>query len=253
MTHPIKSVTRDELRAMLYGITTTTIVSLVSAVEPRCNAKDKDGNPNPYKAGRTMKDGLTITKVNKSNGLIGGKTDEIGNLYHRMVSNALRKTIIEERIEANEAPLSEEQLAAEIDERFKRGESWFRHLLHADGSPSALVVHKDDTDDGEAYLRFIFRSKGTAEYLHLKNGSKLSSQQVEPFLQAQRAPKNQGLPEGEEIRFVVYSLASILEIALNGERYRITDNFDAMQPPCREIAVQIADEYLTEQRRLMAV
>ena len=243
-------ITTNELRTILLNVNRTTIVSIVSAVEPRCNAKAKDGTPNPFKAGRTMKDGLTITKVNKANGLIGGKADEVGMLYHRMVSNALQKQIIAERIEANLAPLSEIEMDNEISERFRRGESWFRHLMLEDGTPSSLVVHKDDEDDSNAYLRFIFKAKGEAEYLRLENGTKLSHEAVEPFLTPSSKPTNQSLNDGDEIRFVVYGLDSILEIALDGERYRITDNFEAMGMACREVAWGIADEYLKQQRAM---
>jgi hypothetical protein len=159
-------------------------------------------------------DGLTITKINKSNGLIGGKTDDTGNLYHRMVSNALRREIIEERIEANIEPLSEADMTVEIQSRFRRGSAWFRPILDAEGHPTALVVHKDSEDDGEAYLRFIFKAKGQAEYLSLQDGTKVSDEAVEPFLAARSKPTNQGLSDGNEIMFVVYKLSSIIEIAL---------------------------------------
>lgn len=253
MTHTITEITRHELHALLYNITNTTIVSVVSAVQPRMNAKAKDGTPNPFKAGRTLKDGFIVTKVNKQNGLIGGKADEIGNLYHRMVNNSLRKTIIEERAAANLPPLDDMAMQAEIESRFQRGESWFRHLIRPDGTHTSLVVHKDSEDDGEAYLRFIFKAKGTAEYLSLNNGALIDWQAVEPFLVPPSANKNQGLPEGEEIRFIVLSLASILEISLDGSRYRIVDNFDAMQPACRSKAEAIADDYLEQVRRMQAV
>lgn len=253
MTHTITEITRQELRSMLYDITNTTIVSVVSAVQPRMNAKAKDGTPNPFKAGRTLKDGFILTKVNKQNGLIGGKADEIGNLYHRMVNNALRTTIIEQRATANLPPLDDTAMQAEIESRFERGDVWFRHLIRPDGTHTSLVVHKDSDDDGEAYLRFIFKAKGTAEYLSLRNGAMIDWQAVEPFLVPPSGNKNQGLPEGEEIRFIVLALASILEISLNGERYRIRDNFEAMQSACRSKAEAIAGEYLEQVRRMQAV
>jgi hypothetical protein len=241
----MKLISRNQLRTLLLGVTANTIISMVVVTEPDTRATGTNGLSNPFKAGRTMKDGLTIGKVTKVNGTIAGR-------YERVVENRLAKVIEAERAAANLAPLSAEQLEAEIQDRFRKGESWHRPIMAEDGPTCLSVNKKDKGDDGAAYLRFIFKAVGTPEYLRLADGTTEPTENVEPYLAPRSDYSNQGLGD-DAVKFVVYGIENIVEIAIGGERYRITDNFTDRPMEMRERIWDIAEAYLIGERSMMKV
>ncbi|MGE9159687.1 hypothetical protein, partial [Escherichia coli] len=62
----------------------------------------------------------------------------------------------------------------------------------------------------------------------------------------------QGL-DGDEVRFICPKLESIIEIAIDGERYRITDNFTAWPIETRTRLWNMADEYVAGEKKMAQV
>ena len=242
----MKLITRNELRTLLLAQTGATIVSLVSVVEPDLRAKDDNGNANPFMAGRKLADGFTIAKTNKATGRID--TD-----YNREVENQLRKEIIEERMAANMPPLPTNELEAEIEARFRKGESWHRPIMAANGRPTPLSVNKKDgpNDDGAAYLRIIISAEGDSEFLKYEDGATVPSENVIPFNQKKKPYANQGTKQPRQIR--TYGLENIVEFTMNGERYRVADNFLSRPEAMRHRIWDIAEQYLNGERRMAQV
>ena len=238
----IKLINVNELANILLNLSAQTMVSVVTMTQPDLKAKNKDGEPNPFKAGRTLKDGFTISKINKANGTINGD-------YDQMVINKVKKDIISERIAANQPPLTADELATQAAARPEFGTSWHTRKVEG-GRVTCLSVHKKDAS--RLYLGFVYRSKGTSEYISL-DGTMVDAESVYPFLSEASDYSNQNTSEGNEVRYVVFALASILEIALNGERYRILDNFANKGETARNNAWQIAEAYLEGQKRMQKV
>jgi hypothetical protein len=241
----MKITTCQELRTMLLAQTTATIVSIVSVVEPELRAKNDDGEPNPFMAGTKLADGFTIAKTNKAMGRID--TD-----YNREVENQLKKEIIEERMEAQLPPLDPDEMETEISNRFRKGTSWHRPIMAANGRPTPLSVNKKNADDnGPAYLRIIVSAEGDSEYIRYADGATVDNDSVKPFDQKVKPYSNQGTKEPRKIR--TYKLENIVEIAINGERYRIADNFTSRPQAMRNRIWDIADEYLNKDRSMAKV
>lgn len=242
----MKLITRNELRTLLLAQTAATLVSMVCVTEPDMRATSKDGNANPYRIGKGKAAILTIGKVNKVNGSIAGR-------YERIVENRLEREIIAERMAEGLPPLPPAELEAEIQARFRKGESWHRPIMAADG-PTCLSVNKKDADDnGSAYVRFIFKAKGEAEYLQYADGATVEADKVNPYLAERSDYGNQGLSDDNKVRFVVYAIENIVEIAINGERYRIADNFTDRPAEMRQRIWNIAEQYLSGDRRMAQV
>lgn len=239
-----KLITRSELRTLLLAQTGATIVSLVSVVEPDLRAKDDNGERNPFMAGLKLADGFTIAKTNKATGRID--TD-----YNNEVENQLRKEIIAERMAANLPPLPTNELEGEIQARFRKGESWHRPIMAANGRPTPLSVNKKDDDDGAAYLRIIVSAEGDSEFLKYEDGATVPSENVIPFNQKKKPYSNQGTKEPRQIR--TYGLENIVEFTMNGERYRVADNFLSRPTEMRHRIWNIAEEYLSGERSMAKV
>lgn len=242
----MKIITRNELRTLLLAQTGATIVSLVSVVEPDLRAKNDGGERNPFMAGLKLAEGFTIAKTNKATGRID--TD-----YNNEVENQLRKEIIAERMAANMPPLPTDELEAEIDSRFRKGTSWHRPIMAANGRPTPLSVNKKDgeNDDGAAYLRIIVSAEGDSEYLKYEDGATVATEEVKPFEQKKKPYVNQGTKEPRQIR--TYGLENIVEFTMNGERYRVADNFLSRPEAMRNRIWDIAEEYLSGERSMAKV
>lgn len=243
-----KLINRSELRAILLSQTAATIVSLVSVIEPDLRAKDDNGNANPFMAGSKLAHGFTVAKANKATGRID--TD-----YNREVESQLRKEIIAERMEAGMPPLDPSELETEIESRFRKGTSWHRPIMAANGRPTPLSVNKKDgdNDDGATYLRIIITAEGDedCEFLKYEDGATVPSEDIAPFNQKKKSYGNQGTKEPRQIR--TYGLENIVELTMNGERYRIADNFLSLPQEMRNRIWTIAEEYLSGERRMAKV
>lgn len=235
-------ITLAELRSILLTKTAQSFVSFVAVTEPKMLAKSKDGTPNPYKIGKSLKDGLSVCKVNKVNGTINP-------VYDRMVDNRLARQIIADRSENNLPPLTPAELEKEIDALFEKGESWHRPII-VNGKPSCLSVNKNDSDDGEAYIRFVIRSGGDSEYVNFDGSTEIATN-ISPFLSPPSSYSNQGLEN--TVKFMVYKLSNIVEISIDGNRYRISDNLTSLNQPVRQTVWNIAEDYVSGDRKMHTV
>lgn len=240
----MKLISRNELRTLLLLQTSSAIVSIIGVIEPDMRAKDAEGTANPYKAGRTLDDGFTVGKVNK----VGGR---IGTDYDKEVSNQLTKEIEAERAAANLPALNAAELEAEIADRFRKGTSWHRPIFSDNDKPTVLSVHKKHGEDGGFYLRYIVTSEGSPEYLRYADGGTEPKENVTPFIAPRSEYRNQGATDPRIFR--VYALENIVEIAIGGERYRITDNFTDRPMQMRERIWDIAEQYLSGERKMQTV
>lgn len=241
----MKLITRHELRTLLLSQTSATIVSIIGVTTPDMKAKNAEGDRNPFMAGLKLADGFTIGKVNKIQGRIG--TD-----YNNEVENQLTKEIEAERMAENLPPFSKEELEAEIANRFRKGESWHRPIMAKNGKPTVLSVNKKDNgDDGSAYLRYVPSAKGEADYLRLENGSTVDADRIIPFLPPPSKYANQGTEKPRV--FLTYALESIIEIRINKEHYRISDNLTDLSMPMRNRVWEIAEEYFNGERKMSVV
>ena len=226
---------------LLKSVRKQTLVSVVSLTVPSLRAK-ADGVPNPFMLGNRLADGFNLVKINKVNGTINGD-------YEQQVTNRVRAEIIQERIEALKAPLDTEALKCEALQRIRFGESWHCPLI-VENEVTCLSHHAKDAE--RLYLRFVYRSRGKAEYVSL-DANTVDSELVAPFLPPVSKRDNQGLTEGNEVQFVVYAVESLAEIAVNGERIRIADAFEHLPDAVRAKVWHVADEYLAGERRMSVV
>jgi hypothetical protein len=231
-----------ELKARLLAQTDSAMVSFIAVTEPDMKAKDKDGNLNQFRIGKGKTAVLTCCKLNKVNGNIASR-------YERVVENRLAKEIQEERTAEGLPLLTSDQLEDEIEERFWKGTSWHRPIPAADGMTCLSVNKKDpDGDNGKTYLRFIIGAKGQADYLRIENGEQIPLDEIKGFLSAPSSYENQGLSEENVVRFLCYALENIVEISIDGERFRIMDNFLSYPMTTRQRLWEICDEYLSGEK-----
>ncbi len=110
------------------------------------------------------------------------------------------------------------RLAAEgkDESEFRRGESWHVPILTEDGT---LTPFCQNPKTGELYLRVQVLGRGETRYF-TEEGKEVHEGEIEPWLPKGRKYENQGLDN--PLEFKVYKLSSILEIALDGERYTIS-------------------------------
>lgn len=235
----INLITKSELTEILMGVEHQTFISLISVTEPSLKAKDSNKNPNPFMLGEKLADGFDLVKVNKACGTVDFEFD-------RLVRNRNKSAIIAERLAEGLSPLTAEELDAQADARHRKGNTWYRYLTKADGQRSCVAVHKDHPS--KVYLGFVYRSKGVAEYRHL-NGDTVPSEAVAPFAKIASGYQNQGLSEGDEVVVVVFALDSIIEIAINGRRYRLLDTLSEMSQNLRQNVWDLAEDYLHGHRR----
>jgi hypothetical protein len=244
-------INRNELLALLRDKAGAEMNSMVWATEPDLYAKTQDeaATPNPYRIGKGKSAVCTITKVNKVNGIVGGD-------YDRMVERRNEKAIQQERADMGLAPLEGDALNKEIAERFRKGESWHRPVFNEEGKATCIRVNKNDPngDNGEPYVQFVYKAMGTPEYLVNATGATEPTENVSPFV-VKKTNKyaNQGLADGDEVAVVCPALESIIELAIDGERYRIADNFQMYPPETRRRLWDIAEEYASGERTMSAV
>jgi hypothetical protein len=242
----MKLIDRNSLIRLLSAATAQTFISVVSVTEPDMKAKNAEGDPNPYRIGKGKAAVFTISKVSKANGTANGD-------YEQQVINRAKQSIISDRLNAGLPPLPQAELSRIAAATPDFGTSWHAPFINENGERSALSINKKNPNNGEFYVRFVFRSKGTAEFIDNANGATEPSENVYPFLSESSDYSNQNLPEGEQVRFVVYNVRSIVEIAIGGERYRIIDNFADMAEGTRNKVWDIAEQYLEGQRKMQTV
>lgn len=235
-------ITLAELRCLLLSIDDATIVSIVSMVEPKLKSKDANGIRNPFMLGRTLSDGFSVVKIGKAVG-------RVGTNYDNEVENQIRSEIIRNRIDSGLAPLSESDMADEVESRFRKGIGWFRCLYGPNGRRTPLCVHKDDTDDGAAFFRIIVSHDGKSEFVGV-DGSIVDRDSVRPYEAQTNNYANQGVDNPRQIR--TYYLTNILDIAIKGQRYRISDNYERRTNAQNHRAMEIANEYQTAARTMAA-
>lgn len=232
-------VNMPEMIGVLHGVRGATPISIVGATDPLRSGMRSTGNP--FVTGKGKVKTCNIRKTVK----VGGMANAI---YDKQVERRLEKAINAERLASGETALTGAALEAEIDARFRKGESWHVPVIAADGNITCLSMKKGE-DNGTRYIRLAIQNSGEAEYINIESGDTVPSDEVSPFMPSRtNAYSNQGLAEGEEVRFVVYDLASIIEIAIKGERYRIFENFSAYDLAMRRRMSEIADEYLSGER-----
>ena len=199
-----------ELIVRLSSATAQTIIGMSVEIEPKMLAKSIDGTPNPYRIGKGKDAEILVRKAQTVNGLAAPH-------YNRIVRNRNRKAIIAERIAANLPPLDADALDAEANARHSKGGVWFETIKTASGEDTTLCRNPKT---GEVYIRFVLLHKGKAEYRTL-DGSTVDAESVKPWLAQSSSYSNQGLAEGEEVIFLVYSMDSIRSISIDGERITV--------------------------------
>ncbi len=236
----MKLISRNDLREILFAQTKATIVSIVSCIEPDLKKTGADGSLNPFMAGLKLDDGLTVCKVNKA----GGRVDTD---YQKEVINQAAREIQAERALNNLPPLDKDELQRQAEARPTFGTSWHEPVLAEDGRVTALSRHKKD--NGTEYLRIIVAAQGDeAEYLRNADGVSVSSETVELYDKPKSPPKNQGLDKPKQPR--TYKLASIVEIRINGEVYRVADNFMDKTENLRRAIWDIAEAYMIGEKSM---
>jgi hypothetical protein len=242
----IKLVTQAELVNILLAVPSQTFISLVSVTEPDLKAKDANKNPNPYMLGRTLADGFDLAKVNKASGTIEYDFD-------RMVLNRNKKAIIEARIEQGLAPLDEAELTAVASARHEKGETWYQ-WVYVDGRRTCLVKNKKAIDDPNAklYLGFVYRSVGSPQFFTL-GGEVVATELIRPFESVRKVAENQGLAAEDVVRVVTFELPHIIEIAVGGSRYRVSDTLTSMSQTLRHHVWDIAEQYIGGELRMRNV
>jgi len=109
------------------------------------------------------------------------------------------------------------RLAAEgkSEEDFRKGTSWHVAVLTEDGKLTPFCQHPES---GELYLRVQLLGKGDTRYFTAE-GIEVSEGELEPWLPKKSTYENQGLDA--PLVFLTYKLSSVVELAVDGERYII--------------------------------
>jgi hypothetical protein len=240
------TITLAELRNLFLAQKKQTLMSMVCVTYPSMRASDANGTPNPYRKGKGKAAIVTVSKILKVNGTVGGN-------FRQMVQNKAKAEIIGERIACGLPPLEADALATEAESRYVAGESWHTPIIDDDGEPTCLCVHKDseDHDTAAAYVRFVFRAKGEAEYVCNETATKVSSEALAPFLTPPSQYSNQHVERKTII--VTYALASVVEVAMGGQRYRISDTLAALGDDVASATLSVADEFLAASRTMETV
>lgn len=247
MNNTIACLTVNELRTMLANFARSATISFISITPPKMKAKDANGTPNPFRIGKGESAHFTFGCVRKQGGIIGAD-------YDTMVENRNEKAIEAERAAANLPPLSDDEMKAEVDARFRKGTSWWRYILK-DGKPTVLAVNKNDArgDEGNAYLVFSLPTavSGT-EYVN-DEGDSISYDEIAPFMTPPSTYDNQGLKDGEKVEIRTVELSNIIEIVIGGFRYRIIDNLANRPMKLRNRLWEIAGDFFNGDRRMSKV
>jgi len=236
-------ITRSELVAKLREVRGATIVSIFTATDPISSGMRKTGNP--FVRGRGAEANSTLRKVGKANGMLNSQ-------YDAAVERRLTKDINETRAAENLPPLEGEALQAEIDSRFRRGESWWQPIMAADGKVTPLAANKKTPEDA-AYLTFVVRSEGGGELVGVEDGKAVDSELIADFMPEQRKYENQGLSEEDKVRIRCYKIENVMQIMIGGERYIISDNVQQYVEPTRRTLYAICEEYMEGERTMHAV
>lgn len=234
----INIIDSNELRAILLGTKRTAIISIVCATIPAMNVTG-----NPFIEGKGANKQVLIRKANKANGLINPQYDNI-------VCARLAKEINEERLAAGEPLLNGDDMQNAIESRFRQGESWHEPFIF-DNAVTALSCNKK-TPNQPDYLRFVYKATGGGEFVRSENGARVPNENVEPFLRDRSDYENQGLSEERKVRFVCWRIDSIIEIAIDGQRYRCSDNLQQYTMQARGRLLEICEEYLAGERTMSA-
>jgi hypothetical protein len=199
-----------ELIDRLSSATSQTIISMRVEIEPKMLAKSSEGVPNPYRIGKGKDAEILCRKSQTVNGLAAPH-------YNRIVRNRNRKAIIAERIAANLPPLETEALDAEANARHEKGGVWFETIKTANGEDTTLCRNPKT---GEVYIRFVLLHKSKAEYRTI-DGTTVDKETIAPWLAQSSSYSNQGLPEGEEVIFLIYKIDSLKSLSIDGERITV--------------------------------
>lgn len=193
----------------LSSATSQTIIGMRVEIEPKMLAKSSEGVPNPYRIGKGKDAEILVRKSQTVNGLAAPH-------YNRIVRNRNRRAIIAERLAANLPPLDADALDAEANARHDKGGVWFE-TIKANGEDTTLCRNPKT---GEVYIRFVLLHKSKAEY-RLTDGTTVDKETIAPWLAQSSSYSNQGLPEGEEVIFLVYKIDSLKSISIDGERITV--------------------------------
>jgi len=96
------------------------------------------------------------------------------------------------------------------------GETW--HVAY--GECKTIRQHKGT---GELYFYCFLNSAmpPQSRYVDISNGQEIDRETLVEFLPVEKAPKNQGVEEGNELRVRTFKLSSVKELSAAGEVYTI--------------------------------
>lgn len=234
MSKPIIVIGSNELYDMLFKSRGAKPVSVVAAYVPKMRV-----TRNPFVLGSGENRVVTVIKANKTAGMIGAE-------YDASVVRRNERTINKERAEQGLQPLEGEALTQEVNARFRRGESWHEPIVTADERITSLSQNKKGGP--ERYLRYVRQASGSPEYVMRETGLDVASERIQPFIIEPPSYDNQGLADEDKVRFNVWKLESIIEMAMDGERYRVSDNLQQYPISTRAKLLKIADEFLSGDR-----
>lgn len=236
-------ISRSELVALLIAKKGSAPISVVCATDP-LDSKMRITD-NPFLTGCKGAWKSTIRKVGKSGGMINAQ-------YDKMVEKRVGNDINAERVANGDAPLEGPALLAAIDERFRKGESWHQPYI-VDGRVTALSCHVKSPESPD-YLRFVVQSSSDKEYVAIADGEDVDAELVAPFMPDNRnSYGNQGLDNEKKVRFIVWKMASIIDIKIGGEIYRVSDNIEQYPMQTRRKLFGVCDEYLNGERSMSKV
>ena len=181
-------VTPLELCKVIDGLDSHSFAGFRTQTKPTLNKKGRV-------TGQTIQEKLGIDPSNivKLSAFIAG----IGYDYPQMVQNRLLKE------------------GKSVDD-YQKGNSW--HIPYGDSK--TIRKHKDK-DELFFYAFLVANNPSSSIYMDVSTGNEIAKADLEEYLKVNKAPVNQGLEEGNEVKVRTLKLNSVVSLSAMGNEYSV--------------------------------
>lgn len=193
----------SELETRLEGQRGSTFGSFVAVTVPGMRAKSRDGDPNPFRTGKGANEVIHVRKIAQT-------AIQINFSYE----NAVRKQIT---------------AGGGNPDGWEKGSTWYRIETREDGTLMPFAIGTSERTAGVRYLHARdLRSLGTPVYIDVRDGSRLTQEQVEPFLAGGgNYEKQRRHGVASVVKVKVWNLDGIRAMNIGGDQIQVSNTIDA--------------------------